>query len=162
MRLRPRKKTREPVPELTPRNLSISLEQSSGVRAIIVEDDLVTRSLLRHRLRGIGCEIVAECGSARDASERVIALRPDLITLDVEMPEFDGIGVVDLFRKIRRELPSIEVVIISASAFPVYRELFLKEGAFTYLSKPIDFAGMARQLRRIFPKLKPYEPDPAF
>jgi CheY-like chemotaxis protein len=141
---------------------ALPAETSGEVRALIVEDDPVTRSLLRHRLASIGCEIVAQCDSARDAWHSIAISRPDLVTLDIEMPEFDGIGAVELFRKIRRERRHTEVVIISASAFPSYRALFLKEGAFAYVSKPIDFAAMARQLRRIFPTLKAYEPDPAF
>ena len=134
-------------------------EMNAAVRAAVVEDDAVTRSLLRHRLRRIGCEIVAECDSAKDAWDRVAVLHPELVTLDVQMPEFGGIGAIELFRKIRAESRRTEVVIISASAFPAYRELFLKEGAFAYVSKPIDFAGLTSRLRRIFPALRAYEPD---
>jgi CheY-like chemotaxis protein len=136
-------------------------QANAGVRALVVEDDQVTRSLLRHRLRRIGCEIVAECDSAKDAWDRIAVLHADLVTLDVEMPEFGGIGAIELFRKIRSESRHSEVVIISASAFPAYRELFLKEGAFAYMSKPIDFARLAGQLVRIFPELTAYEPDSA-
>lgn len=144
------------------RMMAPSAEPSDNVRALIVEDDPVTRALLRHRLARLGCDIVAECDSAKDAWQRVAISRPELVTLDLEMPEFDGISAIDLFRKVRRELRDAEVMIISASAFPAYRDLFLKEGAFAYVTKPIDFAGMAQQLRRIFPQLKPFEPDPAF
>ena len=136
-----------------------SAKAASSVRVMVVEDDPVTRALLCHRLRRIGCSIVAECDSAKDASEQVASLRPDLVTLDVEMPEFDGIGAIDLFRTIRRESRQSEVIIVSASAFPAYRELFLKEGAFAYIPKPIDFAKLATQLLRMFPELTPYEPD---
>jgi DNA-binding NarL/FixJ family response regulator len=128
------------------------------VRVLIVEDQPVTREILRFRLERIGCEIMGECDNANAGLEKVRKLTPDLVTLDIEMPEIGGVDSIALFRQTHRENPSTEVLVISASAFPKYRQTFLKEGALAYFIKPIDFDKLVVDLRALFPELQPDTP----
>lgn len=67
----------------------------SRIRALVVDDEPVARSHLRALLEDRGdVHVVDECGDGRTAVDRIRALGPDLVLLDVQMPELDGLGVV--------------------------------------------------------------------
>lgn len=67
----------------------------SRIRALIVDDEPVARSHLRALLEDRGdIHVVDECGDGRTAVDRIRTLGPDLVLLDVQMPELDGLGVV--------------------------------------------------------------------
>jgi len=112
--------------------------------------------ILRRRLEAIGCEIVAEADSSAAADEVIEAASPDLITLDIQMPEIAGMDAYTLFRKVRRERPHIEFVVISGTNYFQNRRDFLKGGAIGFFAKPIDFHGLLTLLRATFPELKHY------
>ena len=128
-----------------------------AVRTLIVDDAPTARIILRRRLEAIGCDVVAEADSSFAADGLMVTAAPDLITLDIHMPEIDGMDSYMLFRKIRRERPRVEFVIISGANYFQNRRDFLKDGALGFFAKPIDFHGLLRDLRAIFPELKPYQ-----
>lgn len=67
----------------------------SRIRALVVDDEPVARSHLRALLEDRGdVHVVDECGDGRTAVDRIRSLGPDLVLLDVQMPELDGLGVV--------------------------------------------------------------------
>lgn len=67
----------------------------SRIRALVVDDEPVARSHLRALLEDRGdVQVVDECGDGRTAVEKIRAIGPDLVLLDVQMPELDGLGVV--------------------------------------------------------------------
>jgi two-component system LytT family response regulator len=67
----------------------------SLVRALVVDDEPVAREHVRSLLEDRGdMEVVAECGDGRSAVAAVLETSPDLVILDVQMPELDGLGVV--------------------------------------------------------------------
>ena len=66
------------------------------VRVLIVDDEPIARRGVRMHLSGhCGYEIVGECGSGIEAVIAIRSRRPDLVFLDVQMPELDGFGVID-------------------------------------------------------------------
>jgi two-component system LytT family response regulator len=68
---------------------------ASRVRALVVDDEPVARSHLRALLEDRGdIQVIGECGDGLTAVERIRSLGPDLVLLDVQMPELDGLGVV--------------------------------------------------------------------
>jgi two-component system, chemotaxis family, chemotaxis protein CheY len=125
-----------------------------SVRVLIVEDDPVTQRVLRQRLERIGCSVMNVVDNAADAQARFRELLPDLVTLDIEMPELCGIDAMSLFNFIRAENPDCEIVVISGTAFPTYREKFVKAGVLGFFHKPLDFNKLAVDLRTYFPELK--------
>jgi two-component system LytT family response regulator len=65
------------------------------IRALVVDDEPIARGHLRALLEDRGdVNVVDECGDGRTAVERIRSLGPDLVLLDVQMPELDGLGVV--------------------------------------------------------------------
>ena len=129
-----------------------------NVRVLIVEDDPVTQRALRQRLERIGCSVVGAVDNAADALARFRELHPDLLTLDIEMPEVGGIDAMALFCLVRAEDPGCEVVIISGTGFPTYREKFIKAGVLGFFHKPLDFDKLVVDLRSYFPELKTDQP----
>ncbi|HEY1849836.1 MAG TPA: response regulator [Candidatus Binataceae bacterium] len=125
-----------------------------SVSVLIVEDDPVTQRVLRQRLERVGCLVVDAVETAADALARFRDLRPTLITLDIEMPEVDGLDALALFKIVRAEDPSCEVIVISGTAFPTYREKFVKAGVLGFFTKPLNFDKLVVDLRQYFPELK--------
>jgi two-component system, chemotaxis family, chemotaxis protein CheY len=129
-----------------------------GVRVLIVEDDPVTRTVLHQRLMRIGCQVVAAVGNASLALQSFRALKPHLVTLDIEMPEIDGIDAIALFRQIHREDVNCEIIIISGTAFPSHRELFVREGVLGFFHKPLNSTNWQSNCVCFFPSSRATSP----
>ncbi len=112
------------------------------IRVVIVDDEPIARRLLR-RLLGPHPDlvIVGEAGDGRAAIEAVQALRPDLLFLDIEMPDMDGLSVVE------RIEPELLPVVVFVTAFDRYALEAFRVHALDYLLKPFDEARLAEALR---------------
>jgi two-component system chemotaxis response regulator CheB len=108
------------------------------IRVLVVDDSPTTRLLIISILQSDpGFEVVGEAVNGAEALEQAIALRPDLITMDVQMPVVDGLEAT---KEIMREAPT-PIIIVTASALPSDVSLALsamQAGALTVLSKPSD------------------------
>jgi len=103
------------------------------VRALIVDDEERARDLMEILLMRLpGVEVCGKAGSADEALEMVIQQVPDLVFLDVQMPEKNGFQLVDYFRKY---LLNTTVVFVTAHA--EFAISALKVAAFDYLLKPV-------------------------
>lgn len=103
------------------------------LRVVIVDDEPLAREGLRARLGSLAdVTVIAECGSARDAIEVLRRDTPDLVFMDIQMPELDGFGV--LAHLDRGPLPAVVFVTAHADrALDAFRA-----GALDYLVKPYD------------------------
>src|SRR5918912_1332617 len=103
------------------------------LRALVVDDEPLARAHLRSLLAADPeVEVVAECGNGRDAVRAVRELEPDLIFLDVQMPELDGFEVVQAIGVDR--MP----VVVFVTAFDEYALRAFQVHALDYLLKPVD------------------------
>jgi two-component system, LytTR family, response regulator len=103
------------------------------IRAIIVDDEPLAREGLRRLLaEEADVECVAECPDGLAAVEAVRAHAPDLLLLDIQMPEMDGFGVLE--RIAGDDLP----VIIFVTAFEEHAIRAFEVHALDYLTKPVD------------------------
>ncbi len=126
-----------------------------AIRTLLVEDSVLVRNVLRRRLEEIGCDIVGEAEHATDGLKLFRSLQPNLVTLDLVMPQMDRFDSYGLFRLIRRESPETSVIVISAHPKKTTRSDFLRAGALEYFEKPfIDSRALAAALNRAFPELK--------
>src|SRR5262245_15987349 len=72
-----------------------SVDTGAPVRALIVDDEPLARAHLRSLLGGGGdVEFVGECGEGRSAIDQIRRLTPELVLLDIQMPELDGLEVI--------------------------------------------------------------------
>ncbi len=103
------------------------------IRTIIVDDEPLARENLMLRLREFaGCEVVAECGGGRDALLAIDEHQPDVLFLDIQMPDLDGFEVVD-------RIPSDQMpVIVFVTAYNRYALEAFKVHALDYLLKPFS------------------------
>ncbi len=121
-------------------------------RVLVVDDEADIRYILRQHLERLGHEVV-EAQSGLEAIEKVRALRPDLITLDVMMPDMDGFDVMAVLKE-REETRTIPVIFLSvvqdeAKGFRL--------GATDYITKPIDPDRLLRAIERILPQEERHE-----
>ena len=115
------------------------------VRTLIVDDQPVIRGNLRLRFSRLGCEVV-EAENARQGLELFLKFNPQLVTLDIIMPDIDGFTAMDLLRYIRKATDETDVVVISSKV--ENREEYLNEGAIGFISKPFEnFEGLMRKLQ---------------
>jgi two-component system LytT family response regulator len=121
----------------------------SIIRVVVVEDHPVARERLVTLLAAEpDIEVLAACGHGREAVERIPALRPDLVFLDVQMPELDGFGVV---RAIGAErMPAVVFV----TAFDEYALRAFEIHAFDYLLKPFGRVRVREVLDRVRQELQ--------
>jgi DNA-binding NarL/FixJ family response regulator len=103
------------------------------VRVLLVDDDDLMRAGLRAVLSSDSrVEVVGEAGSGRAAVERVRALRPDLVLMDVRMPDLDGIAAT---REVTSASPEVKVVILTTFEQDDYIFGALNAGASGFLLK---------------------------
>lgn len=128
-------------------------KRTAQIRVLVVDDEeLARRNLTLLLRRDPDIESVVECSSGPDAIEQIGKSKPDLLFLDVQMPECDGFDVLEL---LGGELPA---AIIFVTAYDEYALRAFEAGALDYLLKPFDDARFARALSRAKEKLSHYLP----
>lgn len=117
------------------------------IRTLLVDDEEIARRGLRVRLeRADGIEIVGECQNGFEAIGAINLLSPDLVFLDVQMPELSGF---DVLRSVR---PEVTPHVVFVTAFDQYAVRAFEIHALDYLLKPIDderFAATLRHAREV-------------
>jgi CheY-like chemotaxis protein len=116
-------------------------------RVLVVDDDEVIRQLIAVNLTLEGFDVVTAV-DGKDCLERVVDLRPDVITLDVMMPRLDGWVTATQLRR-NPETADIKVVLITARAQEDDRDRGRHIGVDAYLTKPFDPAEMIRVIREL-------------
>jgi CheY-like chemotaxis protein len=112
---------------------------------LLCDDSRALRMLAAGQLEEAGFEVVGEAGNGLQALERYQALRPDLVLLDLVMPECDGRQAL---ARILEHDPQARVVILSSLGAQSDIEECLRIGARSYLQKPIDPEAMERVLHQ--------------
>lgn len=129
-----------------------------AVRALIAEDSRSIRNAIRLHLECVGCDVVAEVGTAAQALQLVRTVRPDVVALDPSIPGFDGTDQVSLFHEIRKAAPQTRILVLSGNADPIQDEaVFLREGALGYIPGPFgsaSFDRLWRALSSVYPELR--------
>ncbi len=106
---------------------------SAAVRVLIVDDEDLARQRLKALLgKRTEFELVGECSNGADAVRDIISLKPDLVLLDVQMPELDGFDVISEVGA--ENMPSV----IFVTAFDDYAIDAFDVGAVDYILKPVD------------------------
>jgi len=107
--------------------------KQTRIRVLIADDELLARKFIRRLLKQEHeVEIVAECSNGKEAAAMIRQEKPDLVFLDVQMPEMDGFAVLDAVGP--NELPEI----IFTTAYESYAIRAFELHALDYLLKPFD------------------------
>ena len=118
-------------------------------RTVLLADD---EPLARRRLRALlarhaGYEVIAECEDGVEAVERILALRPDLVFLDIHMPELDGVAVAEALAA-EAERGGAVPVLVFVTAYDAHAVRAFDLNAVDYVLKPIDVERFDRSLAR--------------
>jgi len=122
------------------------------IRVLVVDDSIFFRTFMADALCADSLiEVVGLASDAFEAKEKIEALKPHVITLDVEMPKMRG---TDFLRQIRPKYPNIQVVVISSLSNNVFEAL--RAGAVDFVSKPNKQLNMDNDafIREILQKIK--------
>ena len=117
-------------------------------RVLIVEDDPDIQKVIKMALRFQGITDVATVGSGEECLALVNDVKPDVILMDVMMPQMDGYETCRML-KAERATARIPVIFLSAKAQQYERQLGMQAGAAGYLIKPFDPMTLWDQVRGI-------------
>jgi DNA-binding NarL/FixJ family response regulator len=115
------------------------------IAVLIVDDHAVVREGLRAFLElQDGIEVAGEAGDGEEALERALALRPDVILMDLVMPKLDGVGAM---RELRARVPGSRVIVLTSFLDDERLLPAIQAGAAGYLLKNAEPAELARAIR---------------
>lgn len=126
------------------------------IRTIIVEDEPLARERMLNLLETDDeIEVCAECGDGRSAVEKITELEPDLVFLDIQMPELDGFGVLA-----ELSLPKLPAVVF-VTAYDQFALKAFEVHAVDYLLKPFDRGRFREALQRAKTRIASTQAQPA-
>lgn len=105
------------------------------MRILVVDDEIMQRILLQELLELLGHQVVGDAENGAKALELYASLKPDVVTLDISLPDMDGLQVL---RQLREMDPKARVVMISGNDQEVIIQKALAAGALELLVKPLD------------------------
>ena len=119
---------------------------SSVKTVLIIEDEEDAAELFAEMMRVSGFRVLKTSNSA-PALDMMIAEPPDVVILDIMMPDISGL---DILRQMRSdpELANIPVVVVSAKSMPADIKKGMEAGASTYLTKPVGFLDLKDAVER--------------
>ena len=121
-----------------------SAEGEMPVRALIVDDEPLARAHLRSLLRDRGdVDVIGECGDGRSAIDQIRKLTPELVLLDIQMPELDGLEVI-------REVGPAEMpAVVFVTAYDEHALAAFEVHAFDYILKPVSRQRFTQAIDRV-------------
>ncbi len=115
-------------------------------RLLIVDDALIIREMIREAATEAGWEVVGQAANGQEAISQYQDLRPDAVTLDLIMPEFDGIhalrGIIDLD-------PAARILVVSAIDQTEILKDALRIGATDFVVKPFETKRLVTALEKL-------------
>ena len=120
------------------------------MRVLIADDEPVAREILREHAGGIAdVEMVGEAASGAEALRKILELRPDIVLLDLQMPELDGLAVVRALKGKRTP------IVIFVTAYQEHALDAFEVGAVDYLLKPVRKERLEKALEKARRQLAP-------
>ena len=119
------------------------------IKALIVDDEDLAREKIRFFLADVSdCLVIGECADGFQAVEAVCEELPDVIFLDIQMPEIDGLEAIKQIR-LNPKLVNIPIIALTALAMPGDRERCLEAGANEYLAKPVKMSNLLSIIQQL-------------
>jgi PAS domain S-box-containing protein len=115
---------------------------------LLAEDNSVNRLFLRRALNNAGHKVV-EAGNGLEVLEKITGDSIELILMDIQMPEMDGVEAARRIRSGGYGKPDIPIIALTAYAMKGDREKFMAGGMDGYVTKPVDFGELARTIAEV-------------
>jgi CheY-like chemotaxis protein len=125
---------------------SIEFHRTGAPAVMVVEDSDGVRRIIRMQLKTLGYQVI-DARNGFDAVELGQKKRPDLILMDIYMPEVDGLEVTSLIRR-TDEMSRIPIIGMSAHYGAEIRTRILAAGCNEFVTKPLDFKHLGSLISR--------------
>lgn len=119
-------------------------------RLLVVDDAMLMRKMIRSIAEEAGWEVAGEAANGREAVETYLDLRPDLVTMDVVMPEMTGL---EALRAIRSEDADARIVMVTALDQKQTLHEAIQAGALDFVVKPFDRLRILKLLEKLGSRL---------
>jgi DNA-binding NarL/FixJ family response regulator len=121
------------------------VEPPAACRVVVCDDHPAFRELVAAVLRlESGMEVVGEAGDGRQAIEVVRGMRPDVLVLDLAMPEMDGIEALP---HIREASPATQVIVVTGFGSETMKQRALDAGASLFVEKGVDVGDLVGHIK---------------
>lgn len=118
----------------------------SKLRFLVVDDAIFMRTVLKKMLTEEGFEVVGEAGNGIEAIQMAAKLKPDIITLDITMPEMNGIKAVPEILKVS---PRSKIIICSALGQQAMVVDAIRKGAKDFIVKPFEKSRVLQAIHNV-------------
>lgn len=119
------------------------MESLKKETVVVVDDDGMMRDMLKITLRGDGYSVIGEAANGVEAVSKCGNLKPDVVLLDINMPQMDGLQALTEIHKI---CPDTIVIMISAEATMEKVSEAIKKGAAGFVVKPLNAANVLERV----------------
>ncbi len=116
---------------------------------LIVDDAIFMRKMLSDILSKDGHKVVGEAENAKEAVELYSQLKPDVVTLDIIMPEINGVDAINAIRKITEKDKKAKIVMVSAIGQQEQVVEAIQAGAKEFIVKPFQPSQVTAAVRRL-------------
>jgi two-component system, chemotaxis family, chemotaxis protein CheY len=116
------------------------------MKLMIVDDSSIIRRAIGKYLAPLGLDLAATASDGQEALDRFREVKPDLVTLDITMPQMDGLTCLAQMVGID---PQARIIVISALSDPATGLKALKLGAKSFLPKPFTEVQLVEEIRRV-------------
>ena len=125
---------------------------------ILVEDNISLREALEHHLVDVGFSIRG-VGDGQELNQELAISKPDVIVLDLNLPEEDGISIA---KRVRLAYPSMGIVMLTARVRSIDRHEGYDSGADVYLTKPVNPSELTTVLQNLCRRISPQADNPSW
>lgn len=126
------------------------------VNVLLVEDHKVVRHGTRLYLESEGIDVIGEATNGREAVAMARDLKPDVVIMDIHLPELTG---VEATRRIRHENDEIRVLVLTAYSEPSYIRALLEAGADGFVLKTAELSELLRALKEVVMGRKAFDAE---
>ncbi len=126
------------------------------MRVLLAEDHKIVRQGTRLYLESVGIEVVGEAANGHEAIQLVRQMQPDVVVMDIHMPDLTGIEAT---RRIRHENEDVRVLVLTAYDNPTYVQALLNAGADGFVLKTAEFAELHRALKEVYVGRSAFDPQ---
>lgn len=120
------------------------------LNVLVVDDSLIMRRNISKIIESLGHRVVGEAKDGLESITLYSKLKPDLVTMDITMPEMDGITAVKELKKIDK---NVKIIMVTSHGQEEMVINAIRNGASGYLLKPINVIKLRDSIRKVFPSI---------
>ena len=120
------------------------------LKVLVVDDSLIMRRNITKMVDSLGHKVIGEAKDGHEALVLYARLKPDLVTMDITMPEMDGITAVQELKKIDKH---VKIIMVTSHGQEEMVINAIRSGAGGYLLKPLNLMKLRDTIRKVFPTI---------